>query len=335
MIVNRAPAARSGMILGLLSAATFGASGSFAGALLNAGWSAAAAVIFRIGIAAIVLLGPALYSLRGRRRQLLGNLGTITIYGVFAVACAQVCFFNAVRYLPVGVALLMEYMGLLLVVLWMWAVHQQRPRRLTAAGSIIAIAGLICVLDLTGAGHLRVAGVLWGLGAAVGLAVYFVVSARGDDAVPTVALASIGMGVGAITLLVIGVLGGLPLHATFGDVKFAGHEVSWLLPMSGLSLLAGAAAYVIGIEAARVLGARLASFLGLFEVVFAVLFAWLFLAQLPTLVQAVGGVLIAGGVTLVRLDEMRAPAAAGPPDLMPEPDLAAAVVNSGIESASR
>ncbi len=322
--MNRSSAARSGIALGLVSAATFGTSGSFATSLLDAGWSAAAAVIFRIGIAAIVLLGPALWALRGRWRRLRSNFGTIAIYGVFAVAGAQVCFFNAVRYLPVGVALLMEYMGLVLVVLWMWAVHQQRPRRLTIAGSVIAIAGLICVLDLTGAGGVSGAGVLWGLGAAVGLAVYYVLSARGDDAVPALALASAGMGIGAITLLVIGVLGAVPLHARFDDVTFAGHQVSWLLPIGGLSLVAAVVSYVTGIKAARLLGARLASFLGLFEVVFAVLFAWLFLAQLPTVVQAVGGLLIAAGVTLVRLDELRTGAAAGPQELKPEPVLAGA-----------
>ena len=318
--MNRSPAPRTGIVLGLLSAATFGTSGSFATSLLDAGWSAASAVIFRIGIAAIVLLGPALWSLRGRWHRLRGNLGTVAIYGVFAIACAQVCFFNAVRYLPVGVALLMEYMGLVLVVLWVWAVHDQRPRRLTIVGSVVAIAGLICVLDLTGAGPVSVAGLLWGLGAAVGLAVFYVVSARGDNAVPALALASIGMGVGAVTLLVIALIGVMPLHATFHDVTFAGHEVSWLWPIAGLSLIAAVVSYVAGIEAARLLGARLASFLGLFEVVFAVLFAWLFLAQLPTLIQAIGGVLIAAGVTLVRLDELRSPAAADSLDLNPEPE---------------
>jgi drug/metabolite transporter (DMT)-like permease len=50
----------------------------------------------------------------------------------------------------------------------------------------------------------------------------------------------------------------------------------------------------------------LASFVGLTEVLFAVLFAWLFLGQLPTGMQLVGGVLIVAGVALVRVDELRA-----------------------------
>jgi drug/metabolite transporter (DMT)-like permease len=57
--------------------------------------------------------------------------------------------------------------------------------------------------------------------------------------------------------------------------------------------------------AARSLGSKLASFVGLTEVLFAVLFAWLLLGQLPTVVQLIGGVLIVAGVALVRVDELR------------------------------
>ena len=72
-----------------------------------------------------------------------------------------------------------------------------------------------------------------------------------------------------------------------------------------MSLLAAAIAYVAGIGAARMLGARMASFVGLTEVVFAMLFAWILLGELPTGVQLFGGVLIIAGVTLVRIDELR------------------------------
>lgn len=297
-----------GLGLALLSAVTFATSGTFARSLIGAGWSAEAAVAARVGIASLVLAVPALLSLRGRWHVVRRNLGMITLFGLLAVAAAQACFFNAVRFLPVGVALLLEYLGIILVVGWMWLVHHQRLRRLTVAGSVAAIAGLVLVLDLSGAGRVDPVGVLWGLGAAIGLATYFVLSARGDKALPSAALASGGMAVGAAVLLGLGALGALPLHATFGEVTFAGSRVSWLVPIIGLSLVAAVVAYVAGIGAARILGARLASFVGLTEVVFAVLIAWLLLAELPTTIQLIGGVLIVAGVALVRLDELRMPA---------------------------
>lgn len=299
--------AGAGLGLALLSAVTFATSGTFARSLIEAGWSAEAAVAARVGIAALVLAVPAVLSLRGKWHVLRRNLGMIGIFGLLAVAAAQACFFNAVQYLPIGVALLLEYLGIILVVGWMWAVHGQRPRRLTIAGSAAAVLGLVFVLNLTGAGRVDPVGVLWGLGAAIGLATYFVLSARGDAALPSVALASGGMAVGAGALIALGTLGVLPLHATFGDVTFAGHRMSWLIPIAGLSLVAAVVSYVAGIGAARILGARLSSFVGLTEVMFAVLIAWLVLGELPTAIQLLGGALIIAGVTLVRLDELRPP----------------------------
>jgi EamA-like transporter family len=64
-----------------------------------------------------------------------------------------------------------------------------------------------------------------------------------------------------------------------------------------------------GRGAARRLGAKLASFAGVAEVLFAILFAWLLLGQLPSGVQFLGGAFILAGVTLVRVDELRPVAA--------------------------
>ncbi|MEV6811508.1 EamA family transporter [Micromonospora sp. NPDC051296] len=299
-------AAGAGLALALLSAVTFATSGTFARSLINDGWSAEAVVIARVGIAALVLTLPAVLVLRGRWPVLRRNLASIGVFGLLGVALAQVCFFNAVRYLPVGVALLLEYLGIILVVGWTWLVQGQRPRRLTVAGSAAALAGLVFVLDLTGAGRLDPVGVLWGLGAAVGLAGYFVLAGRVDSALPSVVMASGGMAVGAVALLLLGLVGALPLRASFGTVQFAGQQTSWLVPIAGLALVAAVVAYLAGIAAARILGARMASFVGLTEVMFAVLIAWLVLNELPTVVQLLGGALIVAGVALVRLDELRA-----------------------------
>ena len=207
-----------GLGLALLSAVTFSTSGTFARSLFDAGWSAEAAVAARVGVAALLLAVPAALSLRGNWHVLRRNLGMIAVFGLLAVAGAQACFFNAVRYLPIGVALLLEYLGILLVVGWMWVAHGQRPRRLTVAGSAAAVLGLVFVLDLAG-GHLDPVGVLWGLVPRVGLAAYFVLSARGDRDLPSTAMASGGMAVGAGALLALGAAGTLPLHATFGAVS--------------------------------------------------------------------------------------------------------------------
>ncbi len=310
-----------GLTLALLSAATFGTSGTFARSLIAAGWSAEFAVAVRVTTAGLVLAVPAAFALRKQWHLLRGNAVALVLFGLLAIGGAQVGFFNAVRYLPIGVALLLEYLAIILVVGWMWAVHKQRPRRLTVTGSVAAIAGLALVLDLTGERALSLAGVAWGLFAGVGLAAYFLMSARVDPRLPATALASGGMLIGGAVLAALGAVGALPMTATFGEVTLAGVETSWVVPILGLSLVAGVTAYVAGIGAARILDARLASFVGLTEVLFAILIAWLALAELPTVIQFAGGALIIAGVALVRLDELRRTAA---PTRAPDPDPVAA-----------
>jgi len=111
---------------------------------------------------------------------------------------------------------------------------------------------------------------------------------------------------------VLGWLGLLPISYRAGDVVFLGHRVSWIVPVLGLSLVAAVIAYVAGIGAARRLGAKLASFIGLAEVLFGIAFAWLLLGQLPSPVQFAGGVFILAGVACVRADELRHVPAAEP-----------------------
>ena len=73
--------------------------------------------------------------------------------------------------------------------------------------------------------------------------------------------------------------------------------------MAFVAVASTAFAYASGVRAAKLLGARLASFVGLFEVLFAVLVSWVLLDEVPTAVQAVGGALIVAGVVAVRAGE--------------------------------
>jgi drug/metabolite transporter (DMT)-like permease len=302
----------AGLAMAVLSGATFGTSGSFATSLIRTGWSPGAAVTIRVIIAVLVLTLPAVRLLRSGP-GLRTSARMVVVFGVIAVAGAQLCYFNAISHLSVAVALLLEYSGILLVVGWGWARHGHRPRRLTAAGGAVALAGLVLVLDLLGAHHLDVIGVLWGLGAAVGLAAYFVLSAEGAEDVPPLVVAWGGLTVGAVVLGAAGLVGALPMHAGRHDVTLLRHEVSWIVPVLGMGLIAGAVAFVTGIVAVRLLGSKLASFVGLTEVLFAVVFAWLLLGQGLALSQLAGAALVIVGIALVRLDELRGAAPATAP----------------------
>ncbi|PPF58435.1 EamA family transporter [Rathayibacter sp. AY1C2] len=298
-----APARRlgSGLAAALAASAAFGLGGPFVKPLLEAGWTPASAVLWRAGGAALILAIPAVLSLRGRWPVLRRNLGTIALYGVFAVIAAQLCFYSAIEHMSVGVALLIEYLAPVFLVLLAWARTRRHPGRFTLAGSALALGGLVLVLDLSGESTPELVGIAWALTASLGLCVYYVIAGRVDPELPPIALTAGAMTVGAAILLALGALRVTPLRATFGEVVFVGAEVSWLLPAGVILGMSTVLAYLLGIEGGRRLGTRIASFVGLTEVLFSIAAAWLILGELPAPIQFGGGALIVAGVVLVRL----------------------------------
>lgn len=296
-----------GLLLAVGSAAVFGTAGAVARPLLDAGWSPGALVTVRIGVASLVLLVPALVQLRGRWSLLRRHAGRLLAYGAFAVAGAQLFYFSAIQHLSVAVALLIEYLAPVLIVGWLWARHGRRPTPLTTLGVALSLSGLVLVLDVTGAVEIDLLGVLFALLAAGGLAVYFLLADHDDDTepLPPLVLAGGGLVVGFVVLLAAGAARVLPWRVSTADVAVAGWSVPWWVPALELGVVAGALAYALGVAAVRRLRSTVASFVALTEVVFAVLFAWWLLAELPSPVQLVGGVLIVGGVVAVRLGEQR------------------------------
>ncbi|MFI7588412.1 EamA family transporter [Spongisporangium articulatum] len=294
------PQALAGLWIALTSAAAFGFSGPMAKAMLEAGWSPGATVLVRIGAAALVLAVPAVRQLRSRPRMSPAALRTLVLFGAFAVAGVQLAFFNAVQTLDVGVALLLEYLGTVLVVGYVWARTRKRPSAAVGLGVALSLAGLVFVLDLTGATMPDPVGVGWGLLAAVGLAAYFVIGGQADDDLPPFVLAAGGLGVGAVTLGLAGLVGAVDLTFTTHRTTLAGWGVPWWLPLTILVLVPTVLAYVTGVAASGRLGARLASVTGLTEVLFAVLASWALLDQWPGPMQLIGGVLIVAGVVVIR-----------------------------------
>lgn len=309
-LTNDAPAvlpagsrATSGLTLALVSAVAFGLAGALARPLFDAGWSPGAVVLVRIALGALIVVPFGIRSLRGDWSPVRRNARLIVMYGLLAVAGAQFCYFSAVSYMQVAPALLIEYTAPVAVVVWLWLRHAQRPGAVTVAGGALCALGLVLVLDLFSGAGLSVPGVLWALAAMVGLAAYFVLGADESTGLPPLALASGGLVVGAVALGALGLVGLMPVRATTASTTYAGVETAWWVPLALLGLVAAAIAYVTGIGAARRLGSRLASFVALSEVVCAVVWAWVLLGELPSMIQLWGGALVLLGVVGVKLGE--------------------------------
>ncbi len=293
------------LAIALSSAAAFGLSGALARSLLDLGWTPAAVVAVRIFGAFAVLLVPCILLLRRiglpNRRQ----TARLVAYGIIAVGGAQLCYFSAVQYLSVGVALLLEYSAPILLIGYHWARNRKRPTLPVLLGAGLSIIGLVLVLDLRDGFNLNPIGVAWGLGAALCLCGYFILSEGSDSGndVHPLLLTTVGTGVGGAAVVAVAALGFLPLAAQTGSVQLAGVAVDWWLPMLTLILVTGVFSYLTGIIAVRRLGSSVASFVALTEVIFAVVFAFILLGQQPAFIQLIGGALVLTGIAVVQRRE--------------------------------
>ncbi|MHA3023487.1 EamA family transporter [Mycobacterium sp. BMJ-28] len=312
---------RLGMVFAVASAFTFGMSGPLAKALMEAGWTPTAAVTARLAGGALAMAVFASVIKPDWIHDALAHRKTVIAYGLVPIAGAQLCYYNAVAHLSVGVALLLEYTAPVLVVGWLWATTKRRPGRLTFAGVALAIAGIMLVLDVFAGARINSVGVSWGLAAAICAACYFMMSDEAvsdGDGLHPVTLAAGGLIIGAIAVAGLGVSGVMPMTFSTHDTVVAGLTLPWYIPVLALAIFPTAVAYTLGIFGVARLRPRFASLVGLAEVLFAVLLAWAFVGEAVTATQAVGGAVVLLGLTLARLGD-RADAAlhAGWPDVPP------------------
>ncbi len=307
-----------GILFGLVAALSFGVGGVIVKPLLESGWTPAAAVLARVTVTAVVLVVPGLVALRFDLRPLWRARWTVLVYATLAVAGVQVAFYTAIQRIPVATTLLIEYLAPVALVALAWVRTRRRPASIVLVGSVVAIGGLVLVVG-PGGGALDPVGVLIAAIAMIGVAAYYLMGDRPD--LPPMALVAAGFVVGAAELWILAPTGLLPVAATFGDVPFLGGTAPWWIPVLAVALVSTALAYVAGIAAIGRLGSRVASFLGLTEVLFAGAFGWALLGEALGPLQLVGGVLVLGGIVLIRLERPLPPL----PEPMPLADLGLAV----------
>jgi drug/metabolite transporter (DMT)-like permease len=295
-----------GLVIAVVAAITFGLSGAFIKPLLESGWSPAAAVTVRALIGGIVLAPVAALSLRGRWAVLWRARWRVLAMGLIGVAGTQLVYFAAVQRIPVGTAILIEYMAPLLLVGFVWATSRRMPKAVVLIGSVVAVVGLVLVVSPGGSGSFDVLGLVFAALATIGCAMYYVVAARPSDGLPPVALAASGLLIGGLVLALVGFIGVVPFSVSFVDAHLLGATVPWWLPLLIVGVIATAIAYAASITASEILGSRLASFAGLLEVVAAAVYAWILLGEKLSIPQLIGGVLILVGIGFVRSEKTAA-----------------------------
>ncbi|WUH98402.1 DMT family transporter [Spirillospora sp. NBC_00431] len=301
-----------GVGLAVFSSVCFGASGPFGKALIEAGLSPLQAAWLRMATAALVLV-PLAVILRGRAltRGLRGHLGPLLGYGTAGVAGAQAFYFVAASRLPVGVAILLEFSGPVIVLAWLRLVRRVPVHRTAAAGVAVAMCGLALVVRLWTGLSLDPLGLAAGLCAAACLASYLLIVDRLAGHADPMVVTTSGSVVAAAVLAVPAAPWAMRWDVLGAQVPVAGHTAPGWTLVAWIGIVSTVLAYLAGVAGLQRLSAQVGGAICYTEAVAVTLIAWAVLGERLTTAQLLGGAIVLTGAYIAQ----RA--------TVPRPDLAA------------
>ncbi|WP_112240328.1 EamA family transporter [Kribbella monticola] len=282
-----------GLGFALFSALTFGGSGPFAKALIGAGFSPEQAAWLRILGSAVVLV-PLVLILRGRAGVLAARKSwpQLVLYGLTGIAGCQTLFFIAASRLPVGVAILLEFTGPVLVVGWLKFGRKVAVPRAAALGVAIALVGLATVVEVWSGLQLDLLGLLAGLAAAACQATYFILIDKLTGVADPLVMTAAGSVVGAILLTAISAPWAVPWHSLTDTIAIGHRSAPGWIFAAWLIIVSTVVAYLAGAAAVQRLSAAIGGAVAYVEVVAASLFAWILLGETLKTNQIIGGVIV-------------------------------------------
>lgn len=302
-----------GLGLALLSAFAFGGSGVAAKPLIEAGLDPLHVVWLRVAGAALVMLPIA-----WRHRDLVRRRPALLAgFGLFAVAGVQAFYFASLSRIPVGVALLVEYLAPALVLLWVRFVRRRPVSRAAAVGVVLAVGGLACVVEVCAGLSFDVIGLLLALGAACCQVGYFLLSDQGGDpadpaeAVDPLGVIAYGLLIGTLVLTVIARPWGMDFALLTGGVDMGGSDIAAPLLLGWIVLVATVLAYGTGVVSVRRLSPQVAGVVACLEAVIATVLAWVLLGEHLSAPQILGGFVVLVGAFIAQTSTPQPTARAG------------------------
>jgi drug/metabolite transporter (DMT)-like permease len=292
-----------GYLYSLLGALLFGANGTMTKLLVQSGLGPQQLTLFRSYgtalLAGIVLLIVDRHAFRMRPRQ----LAIMAVLGVFGIALLQASYGGALGRLPVGIALLLEYTGVLFVALVGFFFFRERVKTRLWVAIGLVLAGLVVVARVWDS-SLDGLGVLLALGAAVTLTVYFVVGERQVTATSPLAVAFwTGLFAGTFWLI-FGGLSGLQPATLVKPVELGGSHGSLVLPLflplAATVVFGSFLPFLLSFTALKYLPATAAGIVASSEVIFAFVVAWLWLGEGLEPVQILGAAVVLIGIVLAQ-----------------------------------
>ncbi len=292
-----------GYLFAIASAMLFGLNGTVAKVVLGAGIDPAQLTLFRsLGTAALSAVALLILDRRAFRvtPRALAALAVLGIVGVFLV---QFAYASAIALLPVGIALLIEYLAIPIVAVlsFLFFTEHVRARLWVAIG--LVIAGLAVVAQIWDS-TLSALGVAVAFGAAIALTVYLLLAERALRHTSTLAVLFWSMTFSAVAAAIVSRWWALDPVIFVTPVSmegiFSSVRLPLLVPLLWTVVFGSFLPFVLAYLAIGRMRATRAGIVTSSEIVFAFITAWLWLGEQLSVTQVIGAAVVVAGVVLAQ-----------------------------------
>jgi len=297
-----------GVLFALASVLLFGLNASTSKVVMSSGISPEEIVIFRslataLG-AGIALLITNRRAFKVQRHEWRG----LILFGIFGVALMQWSYSNAVKNLPIGIALLIEYTAIVIVPLVsLWLFKEKVLPRLWFA--IVMVLGGLVVVSRIWDGGLNPIGIMFAVMAALFLSFYFLMGEHTLKKRDTLSTLFYAMSISALFWLIVTPWWNFKPEILVGEVSLTGNFEQVELPLWALLAWIGVFGsflpMLFSFLALVHLSATSVGVISTGETVTAFFFAWAWLNEKIDGIQALGGVLVIAGIVLAQTSRVK------------------------------
>ena len=236
-------------------------------------------------------------SLKAERRE----IPTLLFYGVFGYAMVQLGYFIGIAQgVPLSLVLIIEFTAPIWIVLWIKFVRKGAVANDMWAAIALSLLGLIFVAKVWEGFTFDLFGTLGALGAALALAVYFLMSQSQGTKRSAQAMVVWGMGVAGLFWSIVLPIWNFPTQIFTTSINLQGRFSDYSAPgwvlIAYIIVFGTMVPYLLVVGGIRRLSASTSSVIGMLEPVLAGAFAWIWLSQSWSAIQLFGGVIVLIGI---------------------------------------
>jgi drug/metabolite transporter (DMT)-like permease len=288
----------------LVAATLFGVNGTVAKVALSSGLTSLRLTEARCAGAFVGLTLLALTRGRSTLRLARREIVPIATFGVVGVALVQLFYFLSIHRLAIAIALLIQYLGPLLVAIWARTFGHEHVRRRIWVALGLSLTGLTLMVQLWSGTSLDGLGVVYALISAVTYAAYLLLAEREVARRDTVSLLAWGFFFATVFWSVVQPWWSFPAGVVARTVSLQGSLAGIHVPVWALVLwvvvLGSIAPFSLIVAALRHVSATRVGVVAMLEPVVATVVAWAWLRESLSAVQLVGAAVVLTAIALAQ-----------------------------------